>query len=81
MKTLKQEEIYCREYRDLDDLQRHLEEFLERYYNHQRLHSSLGYRSPAEFEQQVTTAGSATALDGPKMSFFRPGGRGNRLNY
>lgn len=33
MKTLKQEEIYCRQYRDFGDLQQHLREFLEIYYN------------------------------------------------
>jgi putative transposase len=72
MKTLKQEEIYCREYRDLEDLETHLEEFLDRYYNRQRLHSALGYRSPAEFEEQAGGQSSA-ADDAPKMSFFRHG--------
>lgn len=65
MKTLKQEEIYCCQYCDLTDLEAHLEEFLEHYYNQQRLHSALGYCPPAEFEQQATVA------QGPKMSFFR----------
>jgi putative transposase len=71
MKTLKQEEIYCREYRDLEDLQAHVEEFLDRYYNRQRLHSALGYRTPAEFEEQCATSDSESGTDAPKMSFFR----------
>lgn len=50
IKTLKQEEIYCHRYRDLEDLRSHLREFLEEYYNCRRLHSALGYRTPAEFE-------------------------------
>jgi len=50
MKTLKQEEIHCREYGDLEDLQAHIEEFVDRYYNGQRLHSALGYRTPVEFD-------------------------------
>lgn len=50
MKTLKQEEIYANQYRDLGHLQAHLEEFLDRYYNVRRLHSALGYRSPEAFE-------------------------------
>jgi len=52
MKTLKQEEIYCGDYADLEDLQTHLVGFIDGYYNVQRLHSSLGYRSPEEFERQ-----------------------------
>jgi transposase InsO family protein len=52
MKTLKQEEIYCGEYADLEDLQAHLANFIDGYYNVQRLHSSLGYRSPEEFERR-----------------------------
>jgi len=73
MKTLKQEEIYCREYRDLEDLQTHVEEFLERYYNRLRLHSALGYRTPVEFEEQGGAPDCAAFADAPKMSFFRHG--------
>jgi putative transposase len=62
-KTLKREEIYATEYADLEDLRAHIEEFIERYYNQKRLHSALGYCSPAEFEQKteaVETSSSAT---------------------
>lgn len=48
MKTLKREEIYANQYRDLEHLRTHIEEFIENYYNRQRLHSALGYRSPEE---------------------------------
>jgi putative transposase len=51
MKTLKQEEIYCREYRDQEELTAHMGEFIDRYYNRQRLHSALGYQTPEEFER------------------------------
>jgi putative transposase len=50
MKTLKQEEIRCFEYRDIEDLRANLSLFLDRYYNATRLHSALGYLSPDEFE-------------------------------
>ena len=73
MKTLKQEEIYCRIYRDLADLEAHLEEFLDIYYNKQRLHSALGYRTPEEFEEQAGGPDSRGGSDAPKMSFFRHG--------
>jgi putative transposase len=51
MKTLKYEEVYRSEYRDLADAYVQIGEFLERVYNQQRLHSALGYVPPAEFEQ------------------------------
>jgi transposase InsO family protein len=51
MKTLKREEIYANKYDDLENLRANIEEFIEEYYNRQRLHSALGYRSPEEFEQ------------------------------
>jgi putative transposase len=53
MKTLKREEIYANKYDNLEHLRANIGEFIEEYYNRQRLHSALGYRSPEEFEQQV----------------------------
>lgn len=67
-KTLKREEIYANQYRDLDHLRANIEEFIERYYNPRRLHSALGYRPPDEFEQAAVT--ETTSL-GATMSFFR----------
>jgi len=52
LKTLKKEEINARPYRTMEELEQHLEEFIEQIYNRVRLRSALGYRSPAEFEQQ-----------------------------
>lgn len=51
MKTLKYEEVFRQEYRDLAEARSCLERFIEKVYNQQRLHSALGYRPPAEFEQ------------------------------
>jgi len=68
LKTLKREEIYASQYRDLDQLRANIEAFIDRYYNRCRLHSALGYRSPEEFEQAV---GSANLSGGARMSFFR----------
>ena len=51
IKTLKVEEIYANQYRDLEHLRSQVAEFIELYYNRRRLHSALGYRSPEEFEQ------------------------------
>jgi hypothetical protein len=67
MKTLKQEEIYAHDYRDLEHLHGNIEDFIERYYNRRRLHSALGYRPPEEFEQVASSASVA----GATMSFFR----------
>jgi transposase InsO family protein len=53
IKTLKREEIYANEYRDLEDLRSHIEEFIGGYYNQKRLHSALGYQTPEEFEAQA----------------------------
>jgi putative transposase len=50
MKTLKYEEVYRQEYRDLADARASIEQFIEKIYNGKRLHSALGYRPPVEFE-------------------------------
>lgn len=68
MKTLKREEIYANQYRDLDHLRANIAEFIDDYYNRVRLHSALGYTPPEEFEQ---AANPATASQGATMSFFR----------
>jgi len=50
MKTLKQEEVDGRAYRDADEARRSMGRFLEEVYNRQRLHSALAYLTPTEFE-------------------------------
>ncbi len=68
LKTLKREEIYANDYRDLEHLHANIDEFIERYYNRCRLHSALGYRPPEEFE--AAASGTAGSL-GATVSFFR----------
>ncbi len=59
MKTLKQEEIDGRAYRDADEARQAIGRFIEEIYNRQRLHSALDYRPPAEFEANLPPFGAA----------------------
>ena len=59
-RTLKQEEIGTKEYKDLADLHSHIAEFIDGYYNEKRLHSALGYLPPAEFERTAVSSGAAS---------------------
>ena len=59
MKTLKQEEIDGRAYRDLRHARSAIGTFIEEIYNRQRLHSALAYRPPAEFEASLPSIGVA----------------------
>lgn len=52
LRTLKREEICTSAYRDFEDLRLRVGEFIEQYYNGRRLHSALGYSSPAAFEAE-----------------------------
>lgn len=49
-KTLKQEEVYLKAYQTFEEAQCNISQFLDDVYNTKRLHSSLGYVPPAEFE-------------------------------
>jgi putative transposase len=60
MKSLKQEEVYRTEYRDLNDARRRIGRFLDQVYNQKRLHSALGYLSPAAFERALPTQPATT---------------------
>jgi putative transposase len=48
--TLKREEVYLHDYRTFAEAEANLGRFLDDVSNHKRLHSSLGYRPPSEFE-------------------------------
>jgi putative transposase len=69
IKTLKREEIYANAYEDLEHLRANIEIFIEQYYNQQRLHSALGYRSPEEFERQAQCQSAAADSKGATITF------------
>jgi transposase InsO family protein len=63
MKTLKCEEVYRSEYRNLADTRARIGEFIEQVYNQKRLHSALGYCPPAEYERfQLSSAQPAAVI-------------------
>jgi transposase InsO family protein len=70
MKTLKWEEIYANRYENLEHLHTNIEIFIDEYYNRQRLHSALGYRSPEEFEQRAACQTETTNSEGATMIYF-----------
>jgi len=53
MKTLKSEEVYLWDYSTFEDAQKRIPYFINAVYNQKRLHSSLGYLPPDEFEAKL----------------------------
>jgi len=52
IRTIKEEEVDLSDYEDYNDARFHLAQFLNDVYMHKRIHSSLGYLTPAEFEER-----------------------------
>jgi len=52
MRTIKEEEVDLSDSTNYADAVRHIGRFLDEVYMHKRIHSSLGYLTPAEFESQ-----------------------------
>ncbi len=50
MRTIKEEDVDLSEYQNFADARKQIGRFIEDVYNHKRIHSSLGYLTPAEFE-------------------------------
>src|SRR5258708_22113935 len=67
-KTLQREEVYLTDYQTFAEAEAeaNLSQFIEDVYNTKRLHSSLGYRPPAEFE-----AASAQSMDDVTLTLVR----------
>jgi transposase InsO family protein len=62
MKTLKKEEVYLWHYETYWDVIERLPIFLEEVYNKKRVHSSLGYKTPEEFELETKNNNSGQPI-------------------
>jgi putative transposase len=49
-RILKMEEVYLKDYHNFEEAEQNIGGFIEEVYNRKRLHSSLGYLPPVEFE-------------------------------
>lgn len=53
--TLKTELVYQQKYETREQAARSISDYIDNFYNHQRIHSSIGYLTPAQFESQMRT--------------------------
>jgi transposase InsO family protein len=61
-KTIKQEEVYLWQYETFSDVVERIPYFIEDVYNRKRLHSSLGYRPPEEYERLLAKNSSRECM-------------------
>lgn len=59
-KTLKKEEVYLNDYETVVEAKMRIAYFIEEIYNTRRLHSSIGYQSPIDFENLIIASLSVT---------------------
>ena len=52
-KTIKVEEVYINEYETFEEAYKNIQHFIDLVYNKKRIHSSIGYSTPEEFEKEV----------------------------
>jgi putative transposase len=50
--SLKVELVYCQQFKTREEAKSEVFQFIEMFYNQVRLHSTLGYRSPNEYDMQ-----------------------------
>jgi putative transposase len=63
MRTIKEEEVDLSEYQDFKDALHQIKHFIEDVYMTKRIHSSLGYLTPAEFEASYWSSTTPAALE------------------
>ena len=63
MRTIIEKEVDLSEYEDYPDADRQLGRFLDEVYMHKRIHSSLGYLTPVEFEHWLTQQTGQPPID------------------
>ena len=53
IRTLKEEEVHLNDYEDITEARQRIGQFITQVYHHKRPHSTLGYLTPMEFQQQT----------------------------
>jgi len=72
MGTLKKEQIFCSRYSTMEELQQNIAEFIDEFYNRERLHSALDYLSPDQFEQNWKNSLPPAGLSFPRHEEIFP---------